>query len=59
MNKESIALLVSAITYRGVAHKEDYKDIIIRADLFLNWLNEKEKERLRWGNKNSETNEYK
>lgn len=59
INKESIALLVSAITYRGVVHKEDYKDIIIRADLFLNWLNEKEKERLRWGNKNSETNEYK
>ena len=49
MNKESIALLVSAITYRGVAHKEDYKDIIIRADLFLDWLKEKEKEENSWG----------
>ena len=55
MNNEQIALIASAIVSNRVTTYDD-KIVTDRAEVFLRWLEEKEEESLRWGNKNHETN---
>ena len=55
MSNEQIALIASVILTNS---KDNYTDLTLnRAETFLQWLEEKKKEKLKWGNKNHETNE--